>query len=167
MAGPTRRFSSAWCRHWETSCGWGEERIQDRSWIQGTHKKQLVEMKIERGESKHWHTCLNISQKKRRRSDVCKRLIFSTHLAKSLRKSSRIWVTSSTMIRIMWSFCKNTMFVLCQLLGRSSCLLHMWKTSATLSEDKVVDERKVWLVVNTVLRHEERVISRCMTKKER
>ena len=55
------------------------------------HKKQSVKMKIEREELKDWRICLEINQKERRRSRICKRLIRPTHLAKSRRESSTTW----------------------------------------------------------------------------
>ena len=50
------------------------------------HKKRSIKMKIERGESESWRILSKTNQKKRHWSQICKRRIRSTHLAKSQRK---------------------------------------------------------------------------------
>ena len=65
------------------------------------------------------HMLKNQSQEKALIRETCRRLIRSTHLAKSVRKSSTNCVTSST-LNYVKSLKKKPMLVLCQTLGRWS-----------------------------------------------
>ena len=134
MAGPTRRFLSAWYRIGKSVADEEKKEFKIDFRVQGIPQKAVYQDEDRTRRIKRLaHMPKPKSKEMVRIRDLQKTDTFKPFSAKSLRKSSTTWGNVEY-------------FELCGVSAKTqcwSCVLRMWKLSATLRKDKVVDERKV------------------------